>query len=118
MAHLILTRNQIYSRKHRIHAPSLNIKIGKITLSLAVILLLVLVSFSYLTISNQQITYGYEINSLKSEKSNLIEKEQQIAMQVDQAKAITNIESAALAKGMRKNENFIFMADDTEVAKK
>lgn len=116
MAHLLITRNRSYVRGGVVDS-LMSFRFGKISMALAVITMTVVVSFSYLTVSNEQITQGYKINELKVAKNHLIEDKEHIARQVDQASALTNVETMALSQGMIKSSVFTYIEDGTEVAK-
>jgi len=118
LAHLILTRGRSYRHGKFMPGLDLRLQIGKITMSLMVILILVAVSFSYLSISNKQVTQGYKINELKIQKNKLMLEGDKIVTQVDEATAIVNIEKQAIAQGMRQPSYLTYLDSDKSVAKK
>ncbi len=118
MAHLLITRGRSYNNRSGVMELLLNLKLGKITITFTVILMLIGVSFSYLLISNEQITMGYRINELKASKAYLTEEQEHLAVEVDKAIALINVENAALKKGMLVNNMFTYVESDGEVAQR
>jgi hypothetical protein len=117
MAHLILTRNHAYYRRSYRSCSDLRFRIGKITMSFFLLVLFVAVSFTYLAVSNGQITDGYQINQLESNKRKLIEDGQIISKKVDEALSLQNVQNLAFEKGMRSSKVFIYLEDkEKEVA--
>lgn len=120
MAHLLLTRGRRLGRRNLHSFSNFDFRVGKITMSIAVISLFVMISFSYLTISNESVTQGYRINDLKLQKANLLDEKESIATKVDEATAIRTIQAKAYEDGMRANKTALTYLDEenTGVAKK
>lgn len=102
---------------------SQSIRVGVVTLSVMLIMLIATVLVAYLMASNVSATKGYEIKELKQQRESLQRTEEHLTMTISQAGSLASVmdfsaNSSIARMTLPEAENIAFVDAQTQVAQK
>ncbi len=102
---------------------SQSIRVGVVTLSVMLILLIATVLVAYLMASNVSATKGYEIKELKQQRESLQRTEEHLTMTISQAGSLASVmdfsaNSSIASMTLPEAGNIAFVDAQTQVAQK
>ena len=74
--------------------------LGPISNTITLALILCLLGLLYLTQITKQTTYGYEVNTLQTEKSQLLSEQESLEVEAARLQALERIQSSKVAKDL------------------
>ena len=114
--HIVLNTEIKRKRRYRKKTLSQEIRIGSITLTFTLIVIICVLSIAHLLESNQFQTYGYEINELEKTRANLLIENRSLQLQIAQAKSLDSIKNSTVVGAMIPVTNAKTIKIQNEVA--
>jgi len=88
----------IRRNRNSVHIKKSNTGLGPITNIITLAVILSLLGLLYLTQITKQTTYGYEINTLKTQKTELLSQQSSLEVEAARLQALDRVKNSSVAK--------------------
>lgn len=95
-------------RNRNIQTYSATTAMGPLSATLFLVVILGVLALLYLTQITKTSIYGYQVNSLSTEKQELLERQQELAVEAARLQAVARIQSSEVAKGLEPESQVSF----------